>query len=54
MKNLDSLLKEEDLPAWYFGIEKKTYKDTLDIHKDTIKSDRKTKSYIPTRESIKK
>ena len=35
-KNLDALLKEEEeLPQWNFGLEKKTYKDTLDMHSKT-------------------
>jgi hypothetical protein len=29
LKNLDVLLKDEELPSWNFNIEKKTYKDTI-------------------------
>jgi len=48
-KNIDSIIKEEDLTAMQFSIEKKTYKDTFD-HKDIYT--RKSKSITPSRDTF--
>ena len=42
-KNLDALLKEEELPPFYFGVERKTNKDTFEIHN---KNESKAKSNL--------
>lgn len=42
-KNLDALLIEEDLPHWDFSLEKKTYKDTIEMAQAP---DRRTKSNV--------
>jgi hypothetical protein len=44
LKNLDALLKEESVPNWNFNIEKKTYKDTIEISHG--KEHMKTKSTL--------
>jgi len=49
-KNLDLLLKEEDLPLWHFGIERKNHRESIEL------SNRKEKNYsvnTQTRSSFK-
>jgi hypothetical protein len=47
---LDALLTEEELPTWSFGIEKKTYKDTITIMNSTNKEDRQARTTVSRRD----
>lgn len=47
VKNLDSILLEEELPAWDFTIERRTNKDTIEM---ISRPERRTKSVVTRRD----
>ena len=42
--DIDSIIKDQSLPSWKYGIEIKTHKDTFDVRKKSMKNNNLTSS----------